>query len=137
MFNFNKLVSVVLFIHCVILFILGNVDSTVSTPGVYNYKLGCLTFVTFLYMMIVVCNKTLTSVGGVPTSLLFGLSFICAGVKLLGSNNMTATADSTTATGSGSIIDKNENDGVKVLGGIASVVSILLGLVLTFSICKK
>ncbi len=123
----NKLVSVVLFLHCVILLILGNVDNTVSTEGAYNKKLMCLTFVTFLYMMVVVCNKNLTNVGGVPTALLFGLSFICAGVKLL-----TYDKESNVAS-----IVKEDKNGVKVLGGIASVVSILLGIVLSFSNCKK
>ena len=122
----NKLVSVVLFIHCVILLILGNVKDTVSTVGAYNKKLMCLTFVSLLYMMVVVCKKPLTSVGGVPTALLFGLSFICAGVKLLAKDD-----------DSSSIVNTGENDGVKVLGGIASVVSILLGVVLTLSTCKK
>lgn len=123
----NKLVSVVLFLHCIVLLILGNVDETVSVVGKYNKKIMCLTFVTFLYMLVVVCNKNLTNVGGVPTALLFGLSFICAGVKLL-----TLDKESKVST-----IVNEDKDGVKVVGGIASIVSILLGVVLTFSICKK
>jgi hypothetical protein len=124
----NILVSVVLFIHCFLLLIIGNTKDTVNTPGVYNKKLMCLTFVSLLYMMVVVCKKSLTSVGGVPTSLLFGLSFICAGVKLLSNDKDTEVK---------SIVNSKEKDGVKVLGGIASVVSILLGVVLTLSTCKK
>ena len=122
----NKLVSVVLFIHCIVLLGLGNGKNTVSVKGIYNKELMCLTFVTLLYMMTVLCNKTLTSVGGVPTSLLFGLSFICAGVKLLTANKMT---------GVDSIL-KEEKTGVQVVGGIASIVAILVGVVLTLS-CRK
>ena len=122
----NKLVSVVLFLHCIVLLILSNVNRT-DNKGDFNEKLICLTFFSLLYMMVVVCNKNLTNVGGVPTALLFGLSFICAGVKLLKNDKQTDE---------GSIL-KDTNKGVQVLGGIASVVSILLGVVLTFSICKK
>jgi hypothetical protein len=122
----NKIVSVVLFLHCVILLILGNSKDAVSSVGIYNKRLMCLTFVTLLYMLVVVCNKTLTSVGGVPTALLFGISFICAGVKLLFKEDNTNIS-----------IVKDSKVGVHVLGGIASVVSILLGIVLTFSNCKK
>ena len=122
----NKLVSVVLFLHCVILLILSNVNRT-DNKGDFNKKLMCLTFVSLLYMMVVVCNKNLTNVGGVPTALLFGLSFICTGVKLL-------TLDKETNVDS---ILKDTNKGVQVLGGIASVVSILLGVLLAVSSCKK
>jgi hypothetical protein len=127
----NKLVSVVLFIHCVLLLILGNVKDTVSDVGVYNIKIMCLTFVSLLYMMVVVCKKPLTSVGGVPTALLFGLSFICVGVKLL-INEPSGEQGIITQEN-----DQGKPNGLAVIGGIASVVSILLGVVLTFSICKK
>ena len=121
----NKLVSVVLFLHCVILLVLGNTKNTVAELGSYNKRLMCLTFVSLLYMMTVVCNKSLTSVGGVPTALLFGLSFICAGIKLLARSEDGA-----------SILKEEKRAGIRVLGGIASVVAILLGLTLTVSICK-
>ena len=125
----NKLVSVVLFVHCVLLLILGNVKKTVSEVGMYNKKLACLTFVALLYMMVVVCNKTLSSVGGVPTELLFGISFICAGLKLLFKSDDAKSI----------LKEKNDKDkpnAVTILGSIAGFVSVLLGVVLTLSVCK-
>ena len=124
----NKIASVVLVLLSVLLLIIGNVKNTVATRGLYNKKLLYLTFVSLLYMIVVVCNKSLTSVGGVPTALLFGLSFLACGVRLL-----TKDEDSDVT----SIVNKDEKTGVKTLGGIASVVSLLLGLVLTLSVCKK
>jgi hypothetical protein len=126
----NKIVSIVLLLHYVILIILTNIKGY-SNEGQHNKTLICATFVTFLYMMVVLCNKTLTSVGGVPTSLLFGISFICTSVKLLVKDE-GGYADGIMSNGPGSI-----SQAVMALGGIASVVSIILGLVLTFSSCKK
>ena len=125
----NKLVSVVLFIHCVLLLVLGNIAKTVSLPGLYNKKVMCLTFVSLIYMMVVVCNKALTSVAGVPAVLLFGVCFICAGAKLLSPGDAAP-----------SILDEKSAgkvNAVTILGSIAGVVSVLLGLVLTLSSCKK
>ena len=139
----NKIVSIVLVVHCVILLILGNIKDNANVGlgglgeeliGTYNKSVMCLTFLSLLYMMTLVCNKTLSSVGGVPTVLLFGLSFICSGINLLFIGDKKNDLLSLIKI----IINaKNKTPVFCIIGGITSIVSIILGIVLVLSSCKK
>jgi hypothetical protein len=136
----NKIVSIVLVVHCVILLILGNIKDNANVGlgeeliGTYNKSVMCLTFLSLLYMMTLVCNKTLSSVGGVPTVLLFGLSFICSGINLLFIGDKNNDLLSLIKI----IINaKNKTPVFCIIGGITSIVSIILGIVLVLSSCKK